>query len=141
MKITNSCLMSVVKPNALTADILNSAKMFEISLEDRVIVCVGQHNFNPLKMIAEFTIQLILISLNYTLQLIGRQYNDCIFVNHNSYLFNYYHKVKLCNEINSTLGQIDYTLKFLPFFVHICKSLSQPFPKRAITPLRGHCRP
>lgn len=99
-----------------------------VTSEDRIIIAVGQHDTNPLKIIAELCIflktivcpVLILsvknniylneIKLNDMLELISIQSNDCEFVDLNSSsIFN------ICKTINSVLDQLDYNKRFLTF--------------------------
>lgn len=120
--------MSFVKPNASTEEILKNVNLCNnITSEDRIVIAVGQHDTNPLKVIAEVctffksvscpvlilsvrnNIYLNEIKLNDMVDLLSRQYNDCKFIDVNSDQFDYY----ACKNINAVLDQLDYDKRFL----------------------------
>lgn len=124
--------MSITKPNAETKEILNSAKMFDISPEDRVILCVGQHDNNPYDILAELSIfvkntkcQILVLQvfnsdhlnetkLNTMLKFICNQNKNCTYVEYDFTQY-YNNSYLLCGKINSILDQLDYDSKFLSF--------------------------
>lgn len=131
----NYNIKSFIKPNATTEEILRSVKLFDISQEDRVIICIGQHDSNPFKILTELCVVLkslncsVLIlkvfnnrylnevKLNTMLHMITKQYKNAMYVNLKSY--NYYTNTALireiCHELNIILDQLDYNLKYLTF--------------------------
>lgn len=115
---------SFIKPYASTEEILTcSTSCNDMTSADRVIIAIGQHDTNPLKIIAELCIflksvkcpVLILsvrnniylneIKLNDMLDLLCRQYRDCEFVDLHSEQYNTYN---VCKRINFVLDQLDY---------------------------------
>lgn len=123
-------IVSFIKPNASSEEILNSAKLFDISPNDRVLIGIGQHDSNRFKIMTELGEFLKLINcpvfvlkifknnylnetkLNNLLKMICMQYKKSRFLNFN---FNYYSNVNVCNEINLKLDQFDYDSKYLSF--------------------------
>lgn len=122
--------ISFIKPHATTEEILISARLFDISEQDRVIIFIGQNDSNPFKIHSELCTFIKSIKshiivfkvrknqflneqkINSMLNMICKQYVNCTYVDidYNS-LSNFHHN--LCNKINSTLDQIDYNQNFL----------------------------
>lgn len=121
-------IVSFIKPNASTAEILNCAKLFDISKDDRVLICVGQHDANPLLVMADLSIylkhaacpififqvfsnkHLMEIKLNDMLIMISRHFKNCTFIE-----FCSEKPYEMCVKINSIVDQFDYNEKFLTF--------------------------
>ncbi|CAD0205884.1 unnamed protein product [Chrysodeixis includens] len=122
--------ISIIKSHASTEEILNSAKLFEITENDRIVLFIGQNDSNPFKVKAElcYFLKCILcpvfvlrvfrnkhineFKLNNMLRMICKQFSGCTYVNvdyKNSYnIFR-----DLCYNINYALDQTDYDLTFL----------------------------
>lgn len=130
-------ISSFIKPYAETEDILRCCALYDITSEDRVILCVGEHDSNPTKVMIELSSilkslymcpVLILkvfnnkflneIKLNNMLKSICNQFSHCKFVDDSIDFIIGSHKYYIqhvCKGINSALDKIDYDLKFLPF--------------------------
>lgn len=124
-------IVSFIKPNAKSVDILNCAKLFDITPEDRVLICVGQHDSNPLEVMTELCIylksakcpvfvikvfenvHLNVSKLNDMLIMISRQLKKSIYIDIDSSY--HYSSFDICSKINSIVDQHDYNQKFLNF--------------------------
>lgn len=128
---------SFIKPHASTENILECIKLYDITADDRLILCVGENDSNPNKIMIElgsalkmFNVCPVLIlkvcynkylntcKLNNMLRQISNHFSHCKFVDYyvdTLYTTHFNNLLKLCNTINSVLDQIDYDLKFLPF--------------------------
>lgn len=131
-------MTSFVKPNAKSEDILKCCQMYDITSNDRVVLCVGEHDSNPTKVFIELcatlkslymcpvlvlkvcnNIHLNVNRLNNMIKMICNQNSNCKFVDFqldsNRRSKYYYTLNEFCKKINYTLDTIDYNLKFLPF--------------------------
>lgn len=121
--------MSFVKPNAKSEDILMACKLYDISDTDKVILCVGEHDTNPIKLLIELggalkalqkctTIVLSVISsdhlrenkLNSELKLVCNNFPNGIFLNVGQTDVPLY---ELCRKINYEIDKFDYDKKYL----------------------------
>lgn len=132
-------IRSNIKPDASTEEILSSLDISNISTHDRVILSVGEHDQNPMKIMTELSASLkrlshctvIILSIkknphlnekkvNEMLKLISNNFQNCNFVDLS---YNYVNKTLLygknlyewCKKINFVIDQLDYDYKFLRF--------------------------
>lgn len=130
--------ISFVKPYASTEEILATAKLFDITHEDRVILFIGQNDANPFQIKAELCAflksikcQVIIINvlnnkylneskLNEMLNYISKQFSACTYINIDYEIsFDYWYTV--CNKINTALDQLDYDQKYLVPKSSVCR--------------------
>lgn len=118
-------ITSMVKPDAPTGEILKSCDIFKITSEDILILSVGEHDENPMKVMTELSAALKTLSqcsvfllsvnnnkylnefkLNEMLYLISKNFLNCHFIDLNE---NLQCRDKSVCKINTTL--LDWTLK------------------------------
>lgn len=123
--------ITFIKPHATTEEILLSAKLFDITPNDRIIISVGEHDKNPQSIIKNLyafvksyicpvfvieiqrSMHLNEYKLNSMLKFICTQHNHTYFIDHGFVSDNV--RLSLCKSINSGLDQIDYNVRFLGF--------------------------
>lgn len=128
-------ITSFIKPDAPTEEILKVCKIYEFNDDDKVILCVGQHDTNPTKMLIELSSTLKSLDrystlvlepsdsdffreekLKYELNLICEKFPNCKFIQTRSNEENKFHHDltnQLYKRLNSEINQIDYNKKFL----------------------------
>lgn len=128
-------IISILKPYALSDEILKSLQLFNITSDDRVLLCVGEHDRNPMRVIIElsatlksFTVCPIVImsvvinnflnvsKLNAKIRLIADYFDNVHFVQcENNYVSRKANAWEFYDKINRCLDQLDYDSKYLKY--------------------------
>lgn len=129
-------VVSFLKPDASSEEILNTCILFDITCEDRIVLSVGENDRNPTRINIELSAALKTLpkcpifvlsvglnrylnefKLNQMLQLLCQQFDNCTFVKVNN-SYKGAHRVRiLCQELNIVLNQYDYDHKYLSYKV------------------------
>lgn len=126
------CFDSFLKPNACSEELIKTFSVFDIRQNDRIILCIGQCDNNPVKLMSELynflktmhkICPILVLSvkenpylnewkLNNSMQTVCNCFSkNCHFVNINDTVDKY----SMCKKLSSKLDQIDYNLQFLNF--------------------------
>lgn len=124
-----------IKPGANTEEILKSinTQSLQTEEEDRIVLCVGEHDNNPTHVMAEVAAALkllkgrrvLLLKINHNRYLnesmlnkmfknMCSQFDNCEFIDVETSLNKYYNLVNICRAINVSIDQYDYNRKYLP---------------------------
>lgn len=123
---------SFVKPFATTEEILKCLKLYNFNDSDKLIISIGEHDIDPMKLLIELTTVLRLYKnnniiivgvkinkhlnenkLNYEVRNICRNFKNCRFINVPDNVYNISYKWQLCQKINNLINSIDYDEKYL----------------------------
>lgn len=127
-------IVSFIKPNAKCTEILQSNVIDNIREDDKIVICVGEHDTNPTQLTIELSyfikrfcksaIFVISVSrsdylneivLNNTIKLICNNSTNCKYVNTMMYGNRAMYLSKLCDKINMEIDSIYYKEKYLTF--------------------------
>lgn len=151
--------ISFIKPQATAEEIIRTSNIYEYTENDRIIICVGEQDNNPMKIMIELSSFLTTIccpvfvlsvrdnkflnesKLNNMLRLICKNFKNCRFVdlNYVPQCNNFHRNVfDMCKSINLELDQFEYHNQFLSFNNRILnktnKSDLHSIPKKGTIP-------
>lgn len=137
-------ISSFIKPNALTEEILKTGLSLHLNTEDKLVLCIGENDCNPTKLMYELSFflktfsehKILILSvlhsnylnvklLNNHIKHICTHFPNCNFIDlkHNTDIFynKFYNYIDvMCKKINYEIDCLDYNKKYLNT-LNICK--------------------
>lgn len=138
-KYENYSVTATTKPNATTEEVLKSCQDINLETRDKVVICVGENDNNPVKVISELyvvlkkyymytVIVLNILSnkylnenrLNNDIQMLCKNFNNCVYVKSSHQesgpRTNNTNRLKyMCDQVNYVIDCEDYDHKYLNF--------------------------
>lgn len=127
-------ITSFIKPYATSDDFVDIPSLFDLSINNYLVLCVGENDKNPTKLLMNYAVMLknvnnlhvIVLSifknkslneikLNHSLKTICANFPNCTFISTNSFSSKHIYHSELCNQINMIVDSKDYTDKYLSF--------------------------
>lgn len=125
-------ILSFTKPNAPATEVLKTCKSLHIGDKDKLVICVGENDCDPMITILELYTILKLLGnrniiimnvmncrhinstlLNRELNLLCNRFSNCSFLKNKYYFRSYIHDTCYC--LNIQIDTIDYAEKFLNY--------------------------